>query len=126
MLTTQVFVRSLDYITRNTAVSSSSIIKSHLAISWPTRKSVPSLGFLICVDLGWIAPNSLLKLNKSSYKSIMTPIKSRDKWTLYYLGINIIYLGYLMFYFVVLVISPTDWCFKQAKSALIYNKTMLR
>ncbi len=33
LLTTQVFVHSLDYVTRNAAVLSSSIIKSHLVIS---------------------------------------------------------------------------------------------
>src|SRR6266542_239411 len=68
LLTTQVFIRSLDYVTRNAAVSSSSITKSHLVISWPAQKSVPSLGFLRCVSLGRVAPSSLLKLNKSSYK----------------------------------------------------------
>src|SRR6266540_3844293 len=52
LLTTQVFVRSLDYVTRNAAVSSFSITKSYLVISWPARKSVPSLGFLRCVSLG--------------------------------------------------------------------------
>src|SRR6266542_770829 len=51
LLTTQVFVRSLDYVMKNAAVSSSSITKSNLVISWPTRKSVPSLGFLRCVSL---------------------------------------------------------------------------
>jgi len=52
LLTTQVFVHSLDYVMRNAAVSSSSITKSHLVISWPARKSVPFLDFLRCVDLG--------------------------------------------------------------------------
>src|SRR6266498_1139181 len=52
LLTTRFFLRSLDYITRNAAVSSSSITKSHLVISWPARKSAPSLGFLRCVGLG--------------------------------------------------------------------------
>src|SRR6266498_1223077 len=52
LLTTQAFVRFLDYITRNATVSSFSITKSHLGISWPARKSVPSLGFLRCVGLG--------------------------------------------------------------------------
>src|SRR6266540_5532685 len=49
LLTTQVFVRFLNYVTKNTAVSSSSITKSHLVISWPARKLVPSLSFLRCV-----------------------------------------------------------------------------
>ena len=98
LLTTQDFVRFLDYVTRNTAVSSFSITKSNLVISWPARKSVPSLGFLRYVSLGWVAPGSLLKLNKSSYKSMMTFIRSRDKWTLYYFGIKMyFYLG--IFYF---------------------------
>src|SRR6266542_3532737 len=52
LLTTQGFVRSLVYVTRNAAVLSFSITKFHLVISWPTRKSVPSLGFLRCVGLG--------------------------------------------------------------------------
>src|SRR6266545_2826121 len=52
LLTTQGFIRSLDYVTRNAAVSSSSITKFHLVISWPARKSVPSLGFLRYVSLG--------------------------------------------------------------------------
>src|SRR6266542_437395 len=51
LLITQVFVRSLDYVTRNVTVSSSLITKSHLGISWSTLKSVPSLGFLRCVGL---------------------------------------------------------------------------
>src|SRR6266508_533545 len=51
LLTTQVFVRSLGYVTRNTAVSSFSITKSDLVISWPARKSILSLGFLRCVSL---------------------------------------------------------------------------
>src|SRR6266540_4323473 len=66
LLTTQVTIRSLDYVTRNAAVSSSSITKSYLIISWPARKLVLSLGFLRCVSLGRVAPSSLLKLNKSS------------------------------------------------------------
>ncbi len=82
LLTTQIFIHSLDYVTRNAAVSSSSITKSYLVISWPARKSIPSLSFLRCISLGWVASCSLLKLNKSSYKSIRTFIKSRDKWTL--------------------------------------------
>src|SRR6266498_2572264 len=52
LLTTQVFVCFLVYVTRNAAVSSSSITKSLLVMSWPAQKSVPSLGFLRCVDLG--------------------------------------------------------------------------
>src|SRR6266498_2025141 len=52
LLTTQGFVRSLDYVTRNTAVSSFSITKSNLVISWPVQKSVPFLDFLRCVSLG--------------------------------------------------------------------------
>src|SRR6266498_2054477 len=52
LLTTQVFVRSLDYVTRNAAVSSSSITKSHLVISWPAQKLVPSLDSLRCINLG--------------------------------------------------------------------------
>src|SRR6266498_3206398 len=52
LLTTQIFVRFLDYVTRNAAVSSSSITKSNLVIYWPARKSVPSLGFLRCVSSG--------------------------------------------------------------------------
>src|SRR6266498_3966897 len=52
LLTIQVFIRSLDYVTRNAAVSSFSITKSYLVISWPARKSVLSLGFLRCISLG--------------------------------------------------------------------------
>ncbi len=52
LLTTQGFIRSLDYITRNATVSSSLITKSHLVISWSAQKSVLSLGFLRCVGLG--------------------------------------------------------------------------
>src|SRR6266498_1713490 len=52
LLTTQVFHKFLDYVTRNAAVLSSSITKSHLIISWPARKSVPSLDFLRCISLG--------------------------------------------------------------------------
>src|SRR6266542_3578753 len=52
LLTTQVFRTFLDYVTRNAAVSSSSITKSHLVISWLTQKSVPSLNFLRYVGLG--------------------------------------------------------------------------
>src|SRR6266498_5271762 len=52
LLTTQVFRSFLSYVTRNATVSSSSITKSHLVISWPARKSIPSLGFLKCVSLG--------------------------------------------------------------------------
>ena len=35
LLTTQVFIHSLDYVMRNATVSSSSITKFHLVISWP-------------------------------------------------------------------------------------------
>ncbi len=56
MLTTQDFRSSLGYVTRNATVSSSSITKSNLVISWPARKSVPSLDFLRCVGLRWVAP----------------------------------------------------------------------
>src|SRR6266540_997539 len=52
LLTTQICIRSLGYVTRNAAVSSSSITKSHFVISWPAQKSVLSLGFLRCVSLG--------------------------------------------------------------------------
>src|SRR6266540_2145006 len=52
LLTTHVFVWSLDFVTRNATVSSSSITKSNLVISWPAQKSVPSLDFLRCVSLG--------------------------------------------------------------------------
>jgi len=79
LLTTQVFHSFSSCVTRNAVVSSSSITKSHLVISWPARKSVLFLGFLRCVSLGWVASSSLLKLNKSSYKSMMTLIRSRDK-----------------------------------------------
>src|SRR6266542_4977006 len=51
LLITQVFRTFLGYVTRNAAISSFSIIKSHLVISWPTRKSVPSLDFLGCISL---------------------------------------------------------------------------
>src|SRR6266542_4925171 len=51
LLTTQDFVRSLDYIMRNAAVSSFSITKSYLVISWLIRKSVPFLNCLRCVSL---------------------------------------------------------------------------
>ncbi|SRR6266540_3790738 len=52
LLITQVFRTFLGYVTRNIAVSSFSITKSHLVISWLDRKSVPFLGFLRCVSLG--------------------------------------------------------------------------
>src|SRR6266542_2874796 len=52
LLTTQSFVRSLDYVTRNAAVLSSLITKFYLVISWPARKSVLSLDFLKCMGLG--------------------------------------------------------------------------
>jgi len=55
LLTTQIFVCFLDYVTRNAAVSSSSITKSHLIISWLAQKSVLSLSFLRCVSLEWVA-----------------------------------------------------------------------
>src|SRR6266545_512017 len=51
LLTTQIFYSFLDYVMRNAAVSSSLITKSHLVISWPTQKSILSLGFLRCVGL---------------------------------------------------------------------------
>ena len=128
LLTTQVFVHSLDYVMRNAAVSSSLITKSYLVISWPAQKSIPSLGFLRYVGLGWVAPVSLLKLNKSSYKSMRTLIRSHDKWTLYNVGIKIYFIWrYLLFEVLVFFINwPTDWCYRQAKSVLIYNKIILR
>ena len=92
LLTTQVFCSFSDYVMRNAAVSSSSITKSHLVISWPARKLVPSLDFWRCVSLVWVASSSLLKLNKSSYKSMMTYISSCDKWTLYNVGIKIYFI----------------------------------
>ena len=128
LLTTQIFVRFLDYVMRNAAVSSSSITKSHLIISWPAWKSILSLGFLRCVSLGWVAPSSLLKLNKSSYKSMMTLIRSCNKWTLYYFGIKICFIwGYLFDLLLSEVLAKllTDWCYRQAKSVLIYNKIIL-
>ncbi len=97
LLTTQVFHTFLDYVTRNTAVSSSLITKFHLVISWPAQKSVLSLDFLRCISLGWVASCSLLKLNKSSYKSMMTLIKLRDKCTLYNIGIKIYFIWVYLF-----------------------------
>src|SRR6266498_519694 len=62
LLTTQIFRSSLDYVTRNATVLSSSITKSHLVIFWPAQKSVPFLGFLRYVSLRRVTSCSLLKL----------------------------------------------------------------